>query len=165
MGGCVSTVDQRAEKARSDEIDKQIEEDHKKFKRECKILLLGAFSFPRLWNVLPYIGTPANVLGSGESGKSTIVKQMKIIHKNGFTDTELAEYRPVVYKNIMESAHQVINYMNKAGLSCVEYSNRVRPAPLCSPCEYSYDLASGIGRQNPRFPRHSARRRTPLLLL
>jgi cytoskeletal protein RodZ len=41
MGGCISTVDQKADKARSDEIDKQIEEDNKRFKRECKILLLG----------------------------------------------------------------------------------------------------------------------------
>lgn len=40
MGGCISTVD-RAGKAKSDLIDKQIEEDHKKYKRECKILLLG----------------------------------------------------------------------------------------------------------------------------
>ncbi|KAJ3529067.1 hypothetical protein NMY22_g9149 [Coprinellus aureogranulatus] len=40
MGGCVSTAD-RAGKARSDEIDRQIEEDNRRFKRECKILLLG----------------------------------------------------------------------------------------------------------------------------
>lgn len=45
--------------------------------------------------------------GSGESGKSTIVKQMKIIHKNGFSPAELAEYRPVVYKNVLDSAQQV----------------------------------------------------------
>jgi guanine nucleotide-binding protein subunit alpha len=47
MGGCVSTAD-RAGKARSDEIDRQIEEDNRRFKRECKILLLGessSFSF------------------------------------------------------------------------------------------------------------------------
>ena len=49
---------------------------------------------------------PSNT-GSGESGKSTIVKQMKIIHKNGFSPAELAEYRPVVYKNVLDSAQQV----------------------------------------------------------
>ena len=47
MGACVSTAD-RAGKARSDEIDKQLEEDHKRLKRECKILLLGESSFPLL---------------------------------------------------------------------------------------------------------------------
>lgn len=42
MGGCISTVD-RASKLKSDAIDKQIEEDSKKYKKECKILLLGEF--------------------------------------------------------------------------------------------------------------------------
>lgn len=40
MGGCVSTVDQ-AGKVRSEEIDKLIKDDSERFKRECKILLLG----------------------------------------------------------------------------------------------------------------------------
>jgi hypothetical protein len=42
MGACVSTAD-RAAKARSDEIDQQIEEDNERLKRECKVLLLGEF--------------------------------------------------------------------------------------------------------------------------
>jgi predicted ATPase len=42
--------------------------------------------------------------GSGESGKSTIVKQMKIIHQNGYTREELLVYRYTVYKNLVESA-------------------------------------------------------------
>ena len=64
--------------------------------------------------------------GSRESGKSTIVKQMKIIHQGGFSDSELADYRPVVYENVLDSAQQVLIYMKKIGLECVEYSNRVR---------------------------------------
>lgn len=32
-------------------------------------------------------------LGAGESGKSTVVKQMKIIHGDGFTKDELEGYR------------------------------------------------------------------------
>lgn len=35
--------------------------------------------------------------GSGESGKSTIVKQMKIIHQNGYTKDELLMFRLIVY--------------------------------------------------------------------
>jgi guanine nucleotide-binding protein G(i) subunit alpha len=43
MGNCVSSSDTAAAaKARSDEIDKQLEDDLRKFKKECKILLLGA---------------------------------------------------------------------------------------------------------------------------
>ena len=65
------------------------------------------------------------ITGSGESGKSTIVKEMKIIHKEGFSDAELAEYRPIVYKNVLDSAQAVIIYMKKIGWDFVGYSNRV----------------------------------------
>jgi hypothetical protein len=41
MGNCASTSDRQA-KAHSDAIDKEIEDDSKKFRKECKILLLGA---------------------------------------------------------------------------------------------------------------------------
>ncbi|KAF8957625.1 heterotrimeric G-protein alpha subunit, GPA3-like protein [Flammula alnicola] len=126
MGGCVSTPD-RSGKERSDEIDKQLEEDAKKFKRDCKILLLG----------------------SGESGKTTIVKQMKIIHQSGFSDTELAEYRPAIYKNVLDSAQQVVIYMKKIGLECVEYSNR----PLAEKIlEYKLDQRENLRSENPYFP-------------
>lgn len=38
-----------------------------------------------------------HLVGSGESGKSTIVKQMKIIHQNGYSRDELMNFRQVVY--------------------------------------------------------------------
>jgi hypothetical protein len=44
MGNCTSTSDCQA-KAHSDAIDKEIENDSKNFRKECKILLLGAFAF------------------------------------------------------------------------------------------------------------------------
>ncbi|EGW31469.1 uncharacterized protein SPAPADRAFT_67528 [Spathaspora passalidarum NRRL Y-27907] len=49
------------------------------------------------------------LLGSGESGKSTIVKQMKILHQDGYTQEELYEYRAFVYKNILDCIKNVIN--------------------------------------------------------
>lgn len=49
------------------------------------------------------------LLGSGESGKSTIVKQMKILHKNGFSDEELYEYKPFVFKNVLDCVKNVVN--------------------------------------------------------
>jgi guanine nucleotide-binding protein subunit alpha len=101
MGNCVSVQD-RVERARSDAIDKQIEEDSRKFRKECKILLLG----------------------SGESGKSTIVKQMKIIHQNGFTTEELLSYRPTIYKNVIDSAQAIVLAMRKIGVDCVQPENR-----------------------------------------
>ena len=69
--------------------------------------------------------------GSSESGKSTIFKQMKIIHQDGFSDSELADYRPVVYKNVLDSVQQVVIFMKKIRLECMEYSNRVRFSLSC----------------------------------
>lgn len=46
--------------------------------------------------------------GSGESGKSTIVKQMKIIHLKGYSEDELYNYRPTVFKNLVECAKAVV---------------------------------------------------------
>lgn len=33
------------------------------------------------------------ILGTGESGKSTLIKQMKIIHHEGYTPDEVMEFR------------------------------------------------------------------------
>lgn len=43
-----------------------------------------------------------NILGAGESGKSTIVKQMKIIHETGYSSEDCLHYRPVVYSNTIQ---------------------------------------------------------------
>lgn len=49
---------------RSRHIDKEIQVQHKEFHRAIKILLLG----------------------TGESGKTTVIKQMKVLHINGFSE-------------------------------------------------------------------------------
>ncbi|KAF7319107.1 Heterotrimeric G-protein alpha subunit [Mycena chlorophos] len=102
MGNCGSQVD-RSGKERSDAIDRQLEEDSKKFKKEAKILLLG----------------------SGESGKSTIVKQMKIIHLDGYKHDELVAYRSIVHKNVLDSVQTIILAMRKIGVDPVRAANRV----------------------------------------
>lgn len=89
------------QKKRSQEIDKKLEEDSRKLRRECKILLLG----------------------SGESGKSTIVKQMKIIHQNGYTVDELALYRLTIYKNLIDCAKALIGAMRQFNIEPVNPAN------------------------------------------
>ncbi|KAL1305310.1 hypothetical protein AAFC00_002212 [Neodothiora populina] len=93
MGNCMSSTggEDGDQKKRSQMIDRTLEEDSKKLRRECKILLLG----------------------SGESGKSTIVKQMKIIHQNGYSADELALYRHTVYKNVVDCAKALIAAMRQ----------------------------------------------------
>lgn len=88
MGVCLSTESgaDLEQKKKSQMIDRKIEEDSRRLRRECKILLLG----------------------SGESGKSTIVKQMKIIHQNGYSVEELIFYRVNVYKNLIDCVKSLI---------------------------------------------------------
>lgn len=135
MGNCVSQQDREAQQ-RSQEIDKQIEEDSRKFKKECKILLLGTSpliscrpSHPLLTPCLPPLSLsfPAFIAstGSGESGKSTIVKQMKIIHQNGYNKEELLTYRTTIYRNLLESAKNILLAMRKIGVDCQNPANRV----------------------------------------
>lgn len=93
----------REQRDRSYQIDKQIEEDSRKYRKECKILLLG----------------------SGESGKSTVVKQMKIIHQNGYTKDELVLCRATIYKNVMDSAQALVMALRKFKMDPVEPVNRV----------------------------------------
>ena len=79
----------RGSKDRSNAIDRQLEDDSKKFKKECKILLLGTWS-------MSTIDKDTDIPGSGESGKSTIVKQMKIIHQSGYQKDELLAFRMIM---------------------------------------------------------------------
>ncbi|KAJ3155643.1 Guanine nucleotide-binding protein alpha-2 subunit [Geranomyces variabilis] len=85
MGMC-SSKEPVVQSETSMAIDRSIEEDSKRLKRECKILLLGG----------------------GESGKSTIVKQMKIIHQDGYTRDDLMAHRSTVYKNTLDSIQSLI---------------------------------------------------------
>ncbi|KAI8094697.1 heterotrimeric G protein alpha subunit A [Thamnidium elegans] len=98
MGICQSGQDTR-DTERSCQIDKQLEKD--KVKQEYKILLLG----------------------SGESGKSTILKQMKIINQNGYSKEELRSWRVIVYRNLIESAQTLVQAMKNLEVSFENNSN------------------------------------------
>jgi len=61
--------------------------------------------------------------GAGESGKSTIVKQMKIIHETGYSKEECEQYRPVVYSNTIQSLMAIIRAMGQLRINFAD-SNR-----------------------------------------
>uniref|UniRef100_A0A0N4ZK77 Guanine nucleotide-binding protein alpha-3 subunit n=1 Tax=Parastrongyloides trichosuri TaxID=131310 RepID=A0A0N4ZK77_PARTI len=52
------------------------------------------------------------LLGAGECGKSTVMKQMKILHNNGFTEDELNQQKSVVFSNTLNSMVLLIKAMN-----------------------------------------------------
>lgn len=91
---------QPVEAIRSNQLDRQISKDHKQFESAVKILLLG----------------------TAESGKTTVIKQMRILHINGYTDEERREKISEIYQNIHESMHQLAKQMTILGL---EFSSTV----------------------------------------
>ncbi|EMP28471.1 Guanine nucleotide-binding protein G(k) subunit alpha [Chelonia mydas] len=54
-----------------------------------------------------------NWASAGESGKSTIVKQMKIIHEDGYSEEECKQYKVVVYSNTIQSIIAIIRAMGR----------------------------------------------------
>lgn len=125
MGICMSTNEQKEAKDRSIMIDKQLEEDSRKYKKECKILLLGGLSYKERGDLYLHANRLWYTSGSGESGKSTIVKQMKIIHQNGYTSDELMLYRLTVLKNLLDSAQALVLALRKFTLEPELSENRV----------------------------------------
>ncbi|CAO3622623.1 unnamed protein product [Cunninghamella blakesleeana] len=103
MGNCTSSGNKNGQNG-SDSvanrlIDRQIKADEKKLKTEVKLLLLGA----------------------GESGKSTVLKQMKLIHAAGFDDTERENFRHIVFSNITSTMQLVLEAMD---MLCIDFDDQ-----------------------------------------
>lgn len=64
---------------------------------------------------------------------------MKIIHQNGYTTEELLAFRPLIWKNLLESAHAVINALAKIGLEPIMPLNKVHPHLSLSSVYHSSD--------------------------
>ncbi|CAG0925561.1 unnamed protein product, partial [Notodromas monacha] len=75
---CLSEEKKIAQRV-SQEIEKELRRSKRESKRELKLLLLG----------------------TGESGKSTFIKQMRIIHGDGFSKEEKRKFSRLVYRNLI----------------------------------------------------------------
>jgi guanine nucleotide-binding protein G(i) subunit alpha len=60
------------------------------------------------------------LLGTGESGKSTIAKQMKILHTPGWSKDELLTFRPIAIQNTVTSMRTLLQAAESMGL---EFNN------------------------------------------
>lgn len=80
------TEDEKAQMKHSKELNLQMEKQKKADESKVKLLLLGA----------------------GESGKSTIFKQMKVIYGKNFTSEERKMMLPTIYSNILVATKVLI---------------------------------------------------------
>ena len=58
------------------------------------------------------INSPLIFVGTGESGKSTFIKQMRIIHGSGFTEEDKRTFIKLVYQNIFMAMQSMIRAMD-----------------------------------------------------
>lgn len=51
------------------------------------------------------------MLGAGESGKSTILKQMKLIHDDGYNKDDRDSFKEVIFSNCAQSMRAILEAM------------------------------------------------------
>lgn len=56
------------------------------------------------------------LLGAGQSGKSTIFKQMNMLTKKGYTNSELRQYRYIIHRNCIDGIKTVLEALPALGL-------------------------------------------------
>ncbi|KAG5833010.1 hypothetical protein ANANG_G00297320 [Anguilla anguilla] len=88
---CLLNSSEAEQMRRSKEIDKSISREKPFVKRLVKILLLGA----------------------GESGKSTFLKQMRIIHGQDFDQRAKEEFRATIYSNVIKGVRVLVDARGK----------------------------------------------------
>lgn len=98
---CCLSEEQREIRRINAEIERQLKVDKKNQRRELKLLLLG----------------------TGESGKSTFIKQMRIIHGQGYSDEDKRGYVPLVYQNIITAMHSLTIAMESLNIPYKDPTN------------------------------------------
>jgi len=98
---CNGDPDLKRQSDISKQIDEQLKREKIQFRRTVKILLLGA----------------------GESGKSTFLKQMRIIHGDDFDQRQVKEFRDTIYSNIIKGMRVLIDARDKLNLPWGDESN------------------------------------------
>ncbi|CAM5114803.1 unnamed protein product [Eretmochelys imbricata] len=102
MAGCCLSAEEKESQRISAEIERQLRRDKRDARRELKLLLLG----------------------TGESGKSTFIKQMRIIHGSGYTDEDKKSFTKLVYQNIFTAIQAMIRAMDTLKIQYTSEQNK-----------------------------------------
>ncbi|KDQ12024.1 hypothetical protein BOTBODRAFT_57088 [Botryobasidium botryosum FD-172 SS1] len=119
--GCTSSQlspEDSAAKARDQEIESQIKKDRASARNEIKMLLLGA----------------------GESGKSTVLKQMKLIHHGGYNDQERDSYKEIIFANTIQSMRAILEALPELGIPLHEDNDANRELVWNLPQQVEWDI-------------------------
>ena len=103
-GGCVPGCGDSEDlelKRRSRKIDRDLKKEERLKRKQVKLLLLGA----------------------GESGKSTFLKQMRIIHNVNYDVTAQLEFRKIIYQNVVKGAKVLVDAQRKLNIPLADPEN------------------------------------------
>jgi guanine nucleotide-binding protein G(q) subunit alpha len=128
---CCLSEEQKEQKRINAEIERQLRKDKRDARRELKLLLLGKQHFCEKSHPIngTYAAYPIEISshthlflikGTGESGKSTFIKQMRIIHGSGYTDDDKRTFIKLVFQNIFMAMQTMIRAME---LLKIQYEN------------------------------------------
>lgn len=102
VGACCLSPEAKEARRINDEIERQLRRDKRDSRREFKLLLLG----------------------TGESGKSTFIKQMRIIHGRGYSEEDKRGFTRLVFQNIFTAMQAMIQAMNMLQISYMFEHNK-----------------------------------------
>ncbi|ORY43773.1 G-alpha protein, partial [Rhizoclosmatium globosum] len=100
-----SSFDRKAAKQVSDQIDADLRKEALAKQRAPK-------------------GPKLILLGSGDSGKSTVLKQLKILRGGGFSDEERAIYKRRVWSNIIDAMKMLVSSLDTFQLDLTAPDNK-----------------------------------------
>lgn len=63
--------------------------------------------------------------GAGESGKSTVLKQMRLIYSQGFSKSEKEEWRAIIFNNILTAFRVILDAMEELEIPFDDQFNSV----------------------------------------
>ncbi|CAB1311845.1 unnamed protein product [Coregonus sp. 'balchen'] len=118
---CLLTSTEVEQLRKSKEIDKSLSRDKTYAERLVKILLLGA----------------------GESGKSTFLKQMRIIHGQDFDQQDREEFRGTIYSNVIKGVRVLVDAREKLHIPWGSPDNQVHGDNMMSFDTRSAMMANG----------------------
>lgn len=108
--GCCQSQEEKEKQKINENIENQLKKDKLALRNEVKMLLLGA----------------------GESGKSTILKQMKLIHDGGYSQEERDAYREIIFSNTVQSMRVIIEAMVQLGIPLTQEKNAEHAAIIAA---------------------------------
>ncbi|KAJ1957485.1 guanine nucleotide-binding protein subunit alpha [Dispira parvispora] len=118
MGCCMSQEDIEG-KRKNEEIENQLKRDRMTMRNEVKILLLGA----------------------GESGKSTILKQMKLINDGGYSTEERESFKEIIFSNIVQSMRVILEAMENMRIDLSNSANQQHASVIFDlPSQFENDI-------------------------